>query len=242
MKFTYDAYKELLLLLKKYGYKDCSYYDWDRQEKTVILRHDIDTSLEAALEFSKIEKELDMQATYFVLLNTDFYNVASTKSKKIIYEIQKNGGTIGLHFDETGYADANIIEAIQKEAKNLENILEIPITSVSMHRPSEKTLNADLKIEGIVNSYSKIFFKKFKYVSDSRRNWRENVEEIIKSEVYDKLHILTHAFWYHEEECTAKQTLKSFINKRKEETYQSLADNIRNIEEFLKLSEVDDTL
>ena len=51
----------------------------------------------------------------------------------------------------------------------------------------------------MINSYGQTFFHDFKYLSDSRRRWREPVEEIIRSGTYDRLHILTHAFWYHKQ-------------------------------------------
>ena len=63
-----------------------------------------------------------------------------------------------------------------------------------MHRPSRWVLEADLKIPGMVNSYGKEFFQDFKYVSDSRMRWREDVMKYAIEKAYPRLHILTHAF------------------------------------------------
>lgn len=41
----------------------------------------------------------------------------------------------------------------------MEKMLNLPISSVSMHRPSKQTLEANYRIPGIINSYSKMFLK-----------------------------------------------------------------------------------
>lgn len=239
MQFTYEAYRSFLNELKEHGYQDCLYTDWDRYDKTVILRHDIDFSIEAACCLSEIEREAGMHSTYFVLLNTDFYNIASAQSRRMIDRIKENGGEIGLHFDEAFYMEQDIIQAILNEKEILERILDIPIRYVSMHRPSSRMLEGNLKIEGMTNAYAEVFTKEFKYLSDSRRIWREDVEKIIREETVSRLHILTHAFWYRQKELTVKETLKDFIWKGKYRTYRSLEQNIRNVSELLALSEID---
>lgn len=240
MEFTYSAYKKLLKLLQDSGYKNALYDTWNNYEKTVILRHDVDLSIKMAVPFSEIEKEMGMEAVYFLLLNTDFYNIASHSSRKLIDKICRNGGKIGLHFDEAAYGRQDIIKGILKEKAAMESVLDMPITYVSMHRPSKETLEADYRIKGIINSYSRIFFHEFKYISDSRRMWHENVEEIARSGKESRLHILTHTFWYRELEEEASEALKEFISSYKGQVYLSLYNNIRDLDEFLKLEEVKD--
>ena len=82
------------------------------------------------------------------------------------------------------------------------------------------------------------FFRQFKYLSDSRRNWREPVLDIVRSGEYDKLHILTHAFWYGDEEETIGDAIGRFIRSANLERYDQMAENIRSIEEILQRSEV----
>lgn len=55
MKFTYDEYKEMLLYLKRNGYSFADYRDFNRYNRAVILRHDVDTDLEKAVQLAKIE-------------------------------------------------------------------------------------------------------------------------------------------------------------------------------------------
>lgn len=41
MKFTYQAYRELLSLLREQGYAIRNYHDYEDAPRCVILRHDI---------------------------------------------------------------------------------------------------------------------------------------------------------------------------------------------------------
>ena len=107
-----------------------------------------------------------------------------------------------------------------------------------MHRPSPATLEADYDIPGIVNSYGKTFFRDFKYLSDSRRRWREPVEEIIRSGEQDRLHILTHAFWYHDTEEDISQTVGDFIRIASRERYARMMENITDLPSILREEDV----
>lgn len=236
MEFTYEWYEKLLNSLKKNGYEFCDYLNYDKTNKAVILRHDLDTSLKKGLEIAKLENKIGVTSYYFILLSTDFYNINSKKSLQIIKEIKRLGGKIGLHFDETKYSlnsKEDYIKYVNYELEILSKILEEKINVVSMHRPSKEFLEMDLEIENVVNSYQKKYFNDFKYVSDSRMNWRENVEEIIKSEKYKKLHILTHPFWYREKEETIERILEKFLKSSIEERYTQLEENVREFNKII---------
>lgn len=242
MKFTYQAYRQLLALLRKQGYAFQNYHDYKDSSRCVILRHDIDNSLSQAVCLAELEAEEGVQSTYFVLLRTDFYNPASKSVQKALRRILSLNHEIGLHFDETFYSPDLTLETITQylilECKIMSELLGSEVSSVSMHRPSKATLDADIQIPGIINSYGKTFFHDFKYLSDSRRRWREPVEEIIRSGEYDRLHILTHAFWYHEEEEDISQTVGAFVRSANRERYRQMAENITDIDSILNGEDV----
>lgn len=241
MKFTYEAYKNMILNLKKNNYEIIDYKNYKVKEKAVILRHDVDFSLEKALEMAELENRLNVSAIYFVLLSTDFYNVASKKSTEIIKKIINLGGIIGLHFDEQKYqveTKEDLIEYVKYEADILSKIIGEKIEIVSMHRPSKKFLEMNLEIPEMINSYQKEFFENFKYVSDSRMNWRENIEEIINSNKYEKLHILTHPFWYEDKEDTMKNKLEKFLENSVINRYHALDDNLKDLESVISKEEI----
>lgn len=228
MRFTYSGYEELVRKLREHGYAFCSYEDYCRDSKCVIMRHDIDYSLEQAVRLAQLENKLEISSTYFVLLSSDFYNPASASSYKQLHQIMDLGHRVGLHFDETAYCydQFGIDYYIKKEARILGDLTDTAIHTFSLHRPNKRFLETELKIDGLINSYGTEFFSGFKYLSDSRRSWREPVLDIVDSEQYQRLHILTHAFWYHDRDVSMKETILSFINQAEEDRTTVLDDNI----------------
>lgn len=248
MKFTYDSYRNLIRELREHNYKITDYYCYKNVKKACILRHDVDQSLWKALQLAKIEAKLNVNSTYFILLTSDFYNVFSSQNKEIIHEISELGHTIGLHFDEVTYFDTKmkldmitdlkeyevrLCSLIQAEATTLSDLLNMQVDIVSMHRPSKFCLECDLKIPEIINSYGQEFFKGFKYLSDSRRRWREDVLSYIREEKFERLHILTHAFWYHETDINLKDTLSIYLHQAQSDRYEILDRNFTHLDDAL---------
>lgn len=247
MDFTYNGYRKMIYSLREHGYRICTYRNWQCEEQCVILRHDIDNSIEKALQLAEIEKEEDVISTYFVMVTSDFYNVFSKKNEEFLRGILSYGHNIGLHFDEMRYSDIftpeDANDRIIKEAELLEKVIGEEVKEVSMHRPSKMILDADLKISGggekqLTNSYSLLYFKEFKYISDSRRRWREPVDEIISNKLYPKLHVLTHAFWYNDIEKDLRSSVLEFLNSGNRQRYETLLDNIIDLSSIVKMEEI----
>ena len=229
----------LIQSLTDHNYVFADYHHYEEHLRCVILRHDIDNSIEKSVKLAELEAQLGVKSTYFVLLTSDFYNPASKKSAEGLKRIQTLGHEIGLHFDEMAYEKMDDVpSSIIREAKILSDIIGKPVTTVSMHRPSQQTLAADYQITGMINSYGKTFFNEFKYLSDSRRRWREPVIDIIKSAEYDRLHILTHAIWYNDVEEDIHDTIKAFVTSANKERYFQEKENIKDIESILDTSEI----
>jgi len=104
--------------------------------------------------------------------------------------LQKNVGAIGLHFDEAQYASIlrpllsegaeteykeRLYTLIRKEMDLLSTLLDTEIKAVSMHCPSPEFIEKELEFPGIINTYGNVFFRDFKYLSDSSTHWREDV-------------------------------------------------------------------
>jgi hypothetical protein len=239
MKFKYSDYERLINHIKKSGYRICSYSNYNEYKKPCILRHDVDFSLEKALEFAKYENQIikESSSTYFVLVSGKFYNIFSEKSEDILKEIISMGFEIGLHFDETKYVkeDRNEceVEDVVREKLLLEEATNSQVNAVSMHRPSKNILENDIKFEGLVNSYSKEFFNNFKYISDSRMYWRENPMDVISSNKFKKLHILTHPFWYENIDRDMAVKMKDFLSDGSKERYQLMKSSFTNLNEII---------
>lgn len=231
--FSYNWYEQLLLFCQEKGYRFCGYGDWDDCSKIIILRHDVDYSLERVLPIAELEAKHGVQSTYFVLLRGQFYNVLSDRGLAIIAKLVAMGHHIGLHFDETLYRDSDWIAHILQEAKILKEATGVSINSVSMHRPSNQALTKDWAIPGMQNAYSKVYFNNFKYLSDSRMHWREDVVTAIDSGKYNKLQILVHPFWYREHPLTMRETINEFIDSAAFERILELRDNFRDLDEVI---------
>lgn len=243
MQFTYDSYKALLQKLKDHGYRIADYESWRQMDRCVILRHDVDNDVQKAVEMAEFERAQGVASTYFVLLTSNFYNVFSKETSQALKKMADCGHAIGLHFDEVRYPELagdpdGIRQKIVEEAQLLGRAAGCKVNTVSMHRPSKEILEADLQIPGIINSYGKTFFKDFKYVSDSRRRWREPVEEIVESEQYERLHVLTHAFWYNQREMNLHDSVAGYINGGNRQRYLWLEDNITDLGAIMPPEEI----
>lgn len=239
MEFTYQDYVNMLNCLKHQGYMFTDYENYMKYPRCVILRHDVDYSLKKALELAEIEKREGVSSTYMILVSSGFYNPMDCETKNVLKELLDMGHHLGLHFDEANYevSDMNTLkEYIKAEMQILRNCVnQANISVVSMHRPSKECLEADLDFsqDGMINSYGNSFFREFKYVSDSRMCWREPVMDYINTTQYDRLHILTHAFWYSRGKEDIRKKLQDFLGQAQEERYQLLDQNFRNLQEYI---------
>lgn len=244
MRFTYQSYRDLIALLRGNGYHFTDYHhchEYGGDGKVCILRHDIDNSVEKACSLFEVEQELGVTSTWFVLVTGNFYNPFSRDNVSMLKKMAAGGCGIGLHFDEAAYPglpSAQKREKAEMERGILEKALDVPVRSVSMHRPSKNTLGEDWAFEHMVNSYSEEFFHGFKYLSDSRRRWREPAEEIIRSGEYPRLHILTHAFWYNEEEKDIRDSVCGYVNAGNMARYAWMEENITDLGSVMGRDEV----
>jgi len=208
--FSYNHYKEIIENLKL-SHKISTYSDSSEQD--VILRHDVDSSLEAALKMAKLENKIDATSTYFILLHSEFFNPFSLESSQTIKEILDLGHKLGLHYDESFIIKNKLepSETIKKEIDILEQHFSATVEAIAAHDPTpNKKISINLP-DGVINAYSKKFFKDRKYLSDSAQNWREGCccEHI---ENFSELHILTHPMWWSEEGKHRNEIMKSFTN------------------------------
>ncbi|MDY6037706.1 MAG: hypothetical protein SPI74_01705 [Eubacterium sp.] len=240
MQFTHSWYRNIIELAKKQGYSFCDYSNYNRNKQEIILRHDVDFSLKKAVEMAQIESELGISSTYFILMFTNFYNIGGKKERNLIKELSALGHNVGLHFDDTVYCSEtdrrsfDYSKAITQEAKILSDIIGKPVRFMSMHRPDKVTLDMNINLGSIINAYDKVFFSyDIKYVSDSRRHWREDLDEIIKNKSFDKIQMLVHPFWYCEKEMSAADSLRQLIKESTSDRFMAIKDNITRVEEFL---------
>ncbi|HSP71754.1 MAG TPA: hypothetical protein VLN26_05245, partial [Gaiellaceae bacterium] len=64
-EFSLRHYEELVRAAQEGGYRFAC-FDREPREGDLLLRHDVDLSLEAALELARVEAEAGARATYFL--------------------------------------------------------------------------------------------------------------------------------------------------------------------------------
>ena len=72
--FSLRHYGELVEAAQAGGYR-FAFFDREPRDGDLLLRHDVDLSLEAALAMAELEAELEAPATYLLMTRSEFYNL-----------------------------------------------------------------------------------------------------------------------------------------------------------------------
>ncbi len=151
--FTYNHYKEVLqkALDKKYEIMGCAEYLKRKKlgqlhSKVLVMRHDVDAKLIRAYEMARIEKELDINTTYFIRVFSNEYNIFDYNCLPLIRKIEEMGHEIGYHAEPVDVSRNTGMEydrcfRIGKRA--LELITDNEVIGVASHR--EATGNNNLQ-------------------------------------------------------------------------------------------------
>ena len=68
-----------------------------RQPGDLILRHDVDLSLEAAVALAEVEAEAGAWSTWFLMTRSVFYNLGSSEGERAVARLRELGGRIAHH-------------------------------------------------------------------------------------------------------------------------------------------------
>jgi len=135
----------------------------------LILRHDIDLSLESALKMAEIESDMGVRSTYFVLLSSGIYNSFDGKNVEMIRQISGLGHEIGLHYDVNQYEryGGDNDQSLEMELKALGLISGKRVRSISSHAPRRPS--SFLNISNCISADDPRLREV--YVHDSQRLW-----------------------------------------------------------------------
>jgi hypothetical protein len=210
------VYGEMIALFLDSGYQVTSFQEIDGQktEHRLILRHDVDVSVDCALQMAQVEKELGVRSIYFFLLTSPLYNLLSKEAAKQVRAIHELGHEIGLHFDPDAYP-SDAFDHVQDELTTLVSFYPFanPIW-ISFHRPGPKAGQlSELKLPGgIRHTYETQFFAGLAYFSDSRGSWgRGNPVDSEEFKQGKSMQVLTHPVWWVHEGQTPQEKLERFV-------------------------------
>lgn len=236
-KFTYDWYKDFLrglgetyrLTTLREGKSIVDKSD----EPLLILRHDIDVDLEAAVRMASLEKELGIRSTYFFMVTCPLYNVFSSRGAEQVRQILAAGHHFGLHFDCAAYQDIspdNLNDYVERERHLLEHFFgEGAVEAVSFHRPRSAPFEVrQVELERLPHSYESVFEEKFQYFADSKGNWaRGNPFESRETLDRRSLHLCVHPIWWTMEPKTPWECLSGLVRRMGHRNDRYLSENCR---------------
>ena len=124
--FSFDDYRQIIKLIKETG-KYATYEEAKNKDEFIIMRHDVEYSVERAYALSKVEESMDFRSTFFFQWTNNSYNILSRKNRDILTDMHERGQNIGLHFALNGMTDMKLIrERIKQEMDMLrhDNIIQ----------------------------------------------------------------------------------------------------------------------
>ena len=239
--FSRTGYRRLIEAFLGAGYTPVPFDRVQRERRDVVVRHDVDVSLDAAVSIGEIECDMGLHATYFVMISNSFYNIHSYEGRRSLTHLRELGHHIGLHFDTTHYADrkggSDLTAAIHHEFRVLAAVIGDPIDIISFHNPVPELVNRERFAGCPPHTYEPRFFRDLTYVADSGGEWRFGGP--FEREGFRNgtaIHLLTHPIWWAHDEANANAaaTLMRYTVKHMTQLHASLTRSFKAYREFGK--------
>lgn len=215
--FTREAYSSLIVFLKS-SYRIATVSEAYSTKRCLMLRHDVDVSLESALTMAGLDSELGVKSTFYVLFSNRHYNLLDKDSLRLLWEISALGHEVGLHYDLEAYRayGTDVLETLEREIGLLGRLAGGRVASVAPHNPSK---NDPLLRRACVNAYDSGLCDL--YVSDSSRAWDLKSLNALLSLKHDRVQLLTHPFLWTEKACDLSEFVEDYLRRRgrREEAY-----------------------
>ena len=167
--FTLAHYENCIETAIKKGYSFFKMNELDsalKSNMSIIMRHDVDTQIDKAVEIAQIEKNKNIESTFFIRFHSHAYNPMCLRDAYKIKEISRLGHEIGLHYEADYYSIVNsdFNRGLLTEINMLKDITGCNIISVAPHEPTRsginKITNSVCKELGIkYQAYDDIFLK-----------------------------------------------------------------------------------
>jgi hypothetical protein len=193
--FDLAHYRELLEAARAGGYR-FAFFDRDPAPGDLLLRHDVDLSLEAAVRMAELEAEEGAAATYFLMPQSIFYNLASPVGERALERLRELGHRVGLH-------------ALWPHAELDERFDPV----VAWHNPDPPYMREP--VDRAVNVMEERFSARYR--SDSNQRWRSGCpHEELRAGSFDWLQLLTHPEIWVYPGTTMRETMSALLDAERE--------------------------
>jgi hypothetical protein len=201
-------YGELLDAARQGGYR-FAFFDRPPEPGDLLLRHDVDLSLDAALELAEFEAERSVAATYLLMTESEFYNLESPTGKSVLDALRERGHRVGLH-------------AVWPKVELDERFDPV----FSWHNPDRHFMHE--AVDAAVNVMHSPFGDWYR--SDSNQYWRHGCpHEELAAGAFERLQLLTHPeIWVYPGE-TMRETMLSMLDGERQRRLEQLAADRINL-------------
>lgn len=204
--FTLEHYRELLDAARAGGYRFAR-FDQPPRSGDLLLRHDVDLSLDAAVTMAELEAEEGAVATYFLMTESVFYNLASKEGVAAIARLRALGHRIGIH-------------AVYPTAARDDRFDPV----LAWHNPDPEYMSSP--VEGVVNVMQAGWFDPPTYRSDSNHRWRSACpHDELRARSFPWLQLLTHPEIWVYPGSTMGETMRAMLDAERERRLAQLADD-----------------
>jgi hypothetical protein len=204
--FSLEHYRELLEAASAGRYR-FAFFDGTPEAGDLLLRHDVDLSLDAALQMAELEASAGVPATYFLMTQSVFYNLSSPEGLRALNRLRELGHGVGLHAVWPG---AELDERFD------------PV--VAWHNPDPEYMSQPL--DGAVNVMQPPYFDPEHYRSDSNHRWRHGCphEPLARGE-FEWLQLLVHPEIWVYPGATMRETMSAMLDAERDRRLELLADD-----------------
>jgi hypothetical protein len=202
--FDLAHYGELLDAARAGGYRFAT-FEGQPRPGDLLLRHDVDLSLPAAVDLAELEAERGATATYFLMSESVFYNLASEEGRRTLARLRELGHRVGLH-------------AVWPNVEFDERFDRV----MAWHNPDPPYMSEP--VDGAVNVMQPPWFTAGHYLSDSNQHWRSGCphDELGRGEP-DWLQLLTHPEIWVYPGATMRETMLAMLDAERERRLEQLA-------------------
>jgi hypothetical protein len=205
--FDLEHYRELLDAARRGGYR-FGRFEGEPEPGYVYLRHDVDLSLDAALELAELEAEAAATATYFLMTESVFYNLASREGTAAVSRLVELGHDVGVHA---------VWPTLPDRDERFSPLL-------AWHNPEPAYMSAP--VDGLLNVMAEPWFTRGMYRSDSNQHWRSGCphDELARGEL-EWLQLLTHPEIWVYPGATMGETMRAMLDVERERRLRQLAED-----------------
>ncbi len=232
--FSETGYRKIIRTALEAGYQLGPFCQaLSMSSPALILRHDIDLSLELAVRLAEVEADMGVASTYFIMVTNDYYSPFNRVGRAQVNKIRSLGHEIGLHWDSSNYPQdtERVKQQFANELALLGDVIGEKITSAAQHIPTDSPI-FDVESYVEVEAYAQVYRDRFRYISDSSMKWRQDTPlELIKSGV--DIHFCSHPVWWMATGADQGEKLRASCAIRVEEMNKTNEEFISYIEEFL---------